>query len=53
MAVGMWLPFSFLSRPLRLVPLPGSYWPMLGMIILAYLTLTQIAKRQLVKHKWI
>ena len=44
MAIGISLPFTRLSHALGFVPLPGLYWPILGLILLGYVALTQAAK---------
>lgn len=42
--VGIWLPFSPLAASLGFTPLPGGYWPLLLLILAAYLALTQAIK---------
>jgi Mg2+-importing ATPase len=46
-AVGMWLPYSPFAASLGLVALPAHYWPILGAIILSYLSLTYVVTRWL------
>ncbi len=42
---GIWLPYSSLGSLLGFVPLPASYWPMVTVLLLSYLTLTYVMKR--------
>lgn len=44
MAVGIYLPYSFLGKSIGLVPLPGSYFPWLIATLLCYCALTQLVK---------
>ena len=53
MAVGGWLPSSPLGPALGLVALPSTYWPLLGVTLLAYIMLTQIVKVMLLRRRWI
>jgi Mg2+-importing ATPase len=53
MAVGVWLPSSPLGPALGLVALPSSYWPLLGVTLLAYIMLTQVVKVMLLRRRWI
>jgi Mg2+-importing ATPase len=53
MAFGMWLPYSPLASALGLTHLPGSYWPILILTLLAYMSLTQAIKVWLLRKKWI
>ena len=53
MAFGMWLPWSPLASALGLVRLPGLYWPILALTLLAYMGLTQAIKVWLLRKKWI
>jgi Mg2+-importing ATPase len=53
MAFGAWLPFSPLASSLGLVRLPGLYWPILLLTLLAYAGLTQSVKVWLLWRKWI
>lgn len=53
MGVGLWLPVSPLAPALGFVALPGLYWPILGLTLLCYLTLTQVAKHVLLRRRWI
>jgi Mg2+-importing ATPase len=50
-AVGIWLPGSWLGGALGFVPLPGLYWPLVALILLAYAVLTHVAKVWFVR-KW-
>jgi Mg2+-importing ATPase len=43
-AAGAWLTVSPLAGTLGFVPLPPLYWPLLAIILLGYVTLTQIVK---------
>jgi P-type Mg2+ transporter len=43
-AVGALLPYSPVAGALGFVPLPALYWPILAMLVLAYLALTHIIK---------
>jgi Mg2+-importing ATPase len=53
MAFGAWLPYSPLASSLGLVHLPGLYWPILLVTLLAYACLTQSVKVWLLWRKWI
>ena len=53
MAVGAWLPYSPLASSLGLVHLPGLYWPILLVTLLAYSCLAQTIKVWLLRKKWI
>ncbi len=53
MVFGMWLPWSPLASALGLVRLPGLYWPILALTLLAYMSLTQAIKVWLLQKKWI
>jgi len=53
MAFGAWLPYSPLASSLGLVHLPGLYWPILLLTLLAYSGLTQSVKVWLLWRKWI
>jgi Mg2+-importing ATPase len=53
MAFGAWLPYSPLASSLGLVHLPGLYWPILMLTLLAYSGLTQSIKVWLLWKKWI
>jgi len=53
MAFGAWLPYSPLASSLGLVHLPGLYWPILLVTLLAYSCLTQGIKVLLLSKKWI
>ena len=53
MAFGAWLPYSPLASSLGLVHLPGLYWPILMLTLLAYSGLTQSVKVWLLWKKWI
>jgi Mg2+-importing ATPase len=51
--VGMWLPHSGLASSLGFTELPGLYWPILLVILLGYITLTQSVKTILLRKGWI
>jgi Mg2+-importing ATPase len=53
MAFGAWLPYSPLASSLGLTHLPGMYWPILLVTVLAYAGLTQGVKVWLLRMKWI
>lgn len=53
MAFGAWLPYSPLASSLGLTQLPGMYWPILLITLLAYSGLTQGVKLWLLRTKWI
>jgi Mg2+-importing ATPase len=53
MAFGMWLPYSPLASSLGLAHLPAMYWPILALTLVAYMSLTQLAKIWLLRKKWI
>lgn len=50
MIIGIWLPFSPFAKGLSLVALPALYWPLLAMILISYLMLTQFVKVSLIKR---
>jgi Mg2+-importing ATPase len=52
-AIGIALPASPLGPTLGLVPLPWSYWPILGGLLLGYATLTHAVKLWLVRRGWV
>jgi Mg2+-importing ATPase len=53
MAIGAYIPFSPLAKPLGFVPLPPSFWAFLAVTLVCYVTLTQIIKSWLVRKNWI
>lgn len=53
MAFGAWLPYSPLASALGLARLPGMYWPILLLTLVAYTGLTQGVKVWLLRMKWI
>ena len=53
MAFGAYLPYSPLAPALSMVPLPGSYWPLLLLTLACYVGLTQLVKTWLVKKRWV
>ncbi len=52
-AFGVSLPFIPLGRSLGFVPLPGLYWPLVGLGVVAYFALTQVIKWWLLRRAWI
>jgi len=48
--LGAWLPYSTFAAALGFTPLPHAYWPVLGAMLLAYLGLTQLVKRWLIRR---
>src|SRR5690606_30253137 len=44
MAIGIALPFTSLGHGLGFTALPPLYWPLLGLTLLCYVSLTQIVK---------
>jgi Mg2+-importing ATPase len=53
MLVGAWLPISPFAASLGFVPMPGLYWPLLMLTLLAYVVLTQCIKVLLLRRHWI
>jgi len=53
MMIGIYLPLSPLAHALEFAPLPAMYWPLLILILLTYVLLTQFVKQQLLKKVWI
>jgi len=51
--VGMWLPHSGLASALGFTDLPALYWPLLLLILLCYIALTQTVKTILLRKNWI
>jgi Mg2+-importing ATPase len=49
-AVGLWLPYSPLAASLGFTALPGTYWPLLFLILAGYITLTQTIKVWLIRN---
>jgi len=52
MLVGVSLPFSPLAGPLGFTRLPTLYWPLLALILGAYVVLTQTVKSWLLRRRW-
>ncbi|MCX6777278.1 MAG: cation transporting ATPase C-terminal domain-containing protein, partial [Candidatus Micrarchaeota archaeon] len=50
MAVGIWLPYSPFAESLGFVALPPLYWPLLAVMLLSYMVLTQIVKGMFIKR---
>jgi Mg2+-importing ATPase len=53
MVVGIWLPSSPIAPALGLTRLPGLYWPILALTLLAYVATTQVVKAWLHRRRWI
>jgi Mg2+-importing ATPase len=53
MAFGIWLPYSPVASYLGFTHLPGLYWPILVLTLLAYVCLTQAVKVWLLRKHWI
>ena len=53
MATGVWLTFSPIAKALGFVRLPPLYWPLLALILICYILLTQGVKRLLLRKQWI
>ena len=53
MALGMWLPYCPLASALGFTHLPPLYWPILALILLSYVGLTQVIKVWLLRKLWI
>ena len=55
MAIGLFIPFTFIGRGVGMVPLPSLYFLSLIPILLAYCTLTQAVKVWYIKkfHAWL
>ncbi len=49
-AVGAWLPYSFLAPTLGFVPLPPLYWLLLLGMLVCYILLTQVVKTWFVRR---
>jgi Mg2+-importing ATPase len=49
-AVGAWLPSSFLAEALGFVPLPPLYWLLLAAMLLCYVMLTQLVKTWFIRR---
>jgi P-type Mg2+ transporter len=53
MAVGVIVPLSPIAPELGFVQLPSSYWPILALTLLAYMSVTQLVKTVLRRRGWI
>jgi Mg2+-importing ATPase len=53
MAVGIWLPYSWLAPALGFTHLPELYWPLLGLTLVGYVLLTQSVKALLYRWGWV
>jgi len=49
MAIGIYLPYSFIGAKIGLVPLPWIYFPWLMITLLGYCLFTQVAKILFIK----
>ncbi len=49
-AIGIWLPFSPFADALGFVALPPLYWPLVGLMLLGYVVLTQLVKTWFVRR---
>ena len=49
-AVGAWLTVSPLAGTLGFVPLPALYWLLLAIMLLCYVTLTQMVKTWFIRR---
>jgi Mg2+-importing ATPase len=52
-AAGIGLTFSPIAGALGFVRLPALYWPLLTLIVVSYLVLTQLVKRWMLRRHWI
>jgi Mg2+-importing ATPase len=48
--IGIWLPFSPFADTLGFVALPPLYWPLVGLMLLGYIALTQVVKTWFVRR---
>jgi P-type Mg2+ transporter len=48
--IGVWLPYSYFARSLGFVSLPMSFWPIVAVIILSYLTLAHFVKNWFIRR---
>ena len=53
MMIGVSLPFSPIGPLLGFIPLPLHYWPLLALIVLGYVLLTQGVKTWILRKGWI
>lgn len=53
MAIGIYLPYSPFASSLKFTPLPTLYWPLLFLILLGYMLLTQVVKQWLLRKRWV
>jgi Mg2+-importing ATPase len=55
MALGLWIPFSFIGKSIGFTPLPPTYFYWLSAIILSYCLLTQAVKTWFIRkfHSWL
>ncbi len=53
MLVGVSLPFSPIGPLLGFTPLPLLYWPLVTLILLGYVVLTQVVKTWLLRKGWV
>jgi len=48
--IGMALPFTPAAAWFGFAPLPGLYWPFLGVVLVAYMALTQFVKSRMIRR---
>jgi P-type Mg2+ transporter len=48
--IGIGLPFSPLADTLGFVALPPLYWPLVGVMLVGYIVLTQVVKTWFVRR---
>jgi Mg2+-importing ATPase len=48
--VGIWLPYSPFAGALGFVALPMLYWPLVGLMLVCYVTLAQLVKTWFVRR---
>jgi hypothetical protein len=48
--IGIWLPFSPFADALGFVALPPLYWPLVGLMLVGYIALTQVVKTWFVRR---
>jgi P-type Mg2+ transporter len=53
MAFAIWLPYSPVASALGFTHLPGLYWPILLLTLVAYVVATQVTKMWLLRKQWI
>ena len=55
MAIGIYIPYSYIGQSIDLIPLPCSYFPWLFLTLLSYCFLTQLVKNWYIRkfHSWL